>query len=92
MVNFVDRQRFELLGRSNRVCKIEGKRVMLDHVVELLEGCELVLEAAVLPVETRRQGSFAVRGGIIARGRVELPIIRKVCHRFVNQKAPSSIS
>ncbi len=50
-VKFTAPRQFELLGRSNQVCKIEGKRVSLQHLVEILENCKLVTEAAVLPVK-----------------------------------------
>ncbi len=50
-VIFVSHHQFELLGRSNRTCKIEGKRISLDHIVELLESCDLVKEAVSLPFE-----------------------------------------
>ncbi len=48
-VAFIDHERFELLGRSDQICKIEGKRASLPNLVAIVEGCELVGEAAVLP-------------------------------------------
>ena len=54
-VNFFDHHRFELLGRSNQICKIEGKRVSLNHLAEILEACELVVEATVMPVESNHK-------------------------------------
>lgn len=50
-VKFVGHRQFQLLGRANDVCKIEGKRVSLSHVVEALENSKLVDEASVLPFE-----------------------------------------
>lgn len=50
-VEFIDNHRFELLGRVDRICKIEGKRVSLDKVEEIIENCDLVTDVAVLPVE-----------------------------------------
>lgn len=50
-VKFVGTNRFELLGRSNQIYKIEGKRMALNHLVEILESCELVSEAVALPLE-----------------------------------------
>ncbi len=54
-VRFFDRHRFEFVGRSNQIYKIEGKRISLDYLVEILEGCELVTEAAVLPYEAKNK-------------------------------------
>ena len=48
-VRFLDHCRFELLGRSNQIYKIEGKRISINYLVEILEECQLVAEAAILP-------------------------------------------
>ena len=48
-VRFLDHCRFQLLGRSNKIYKIEGKRISINYFVEILEKCQLVAEAAVLP-------------------------------------------
>ena len=50
-VNFVGPNEFELFGRSNQICKIEGKRVSLQYLMEMLDACELVRESAILPFE-----------------------------------------
>lgn len=50
-VRFIDCHLFHLLGRSDRTCKIEGKRVSLDAFSEIIEHCDLISEATVLPHE-----------------------------------------
>lgn len=50
---FFAHDQFELLGRSNQICKIEGKRAPLPHIVEILKECELISDAAILPYEKK---------------------------------------
>ncbi|HAT33096.1 MAG TPA: AMP-binding protein [Janthinobacterium sp.] len=70
----VGADRFELLGRSDRIVKIEEKRVSLDALEALLTASALVAEARVLlcdPQPGRRQqlAAFAV---LSAAGRAAL--------------------
>lgn len=51
-VRFLDHCRFELLGRRGQICKIEGKRISITYLVEILEKCQLVAETAILPFVT----------------------------------------
>lgn len=46
---------FTLLGRVDRIAKIEGKRVSLQDIEHKLERHELVQDAYVLALETNRQ-------------------------------------
>lgn len=52
--------RFTLLGRVDRVAKIDGKRVSLSRVEEALRGTGLVSDAAALTLDSRRGALAAV--------------------------------
>lgn len=52
-VEVMDDGGFRLLGRADRVVKIEGKRVSLDEVEQALEGLPEVERAAVLVLDGR---------------------------------------
>lgn len=60
VVDLVDDQRFRLLGRLDRIAKIEGKRVALNAIEKHLQRCEYVHEAKVLVLEGRRTEVAAV--------------------------------
>lgn len=51
---------FHLLGRVDRIAKVEGKRVSLDEVEQLLASHPLVKEARVVVLEGRRSELAAV--------------------------------
>lgn len=55
-----DDGRFTLLGRVDRVAKIDGKRVSLSRVEEALRGTGLMSDAAALTLESRRGALAAV--------------------------------
>ena len=56
----VERDRFRLLGRADRVVKVEGRRVSLTRVEEALADLEEVKEAAVISLPHRRNSLGAV--------------------------------
>jgi len=43
--------RFELLGRTDRILKVEGKRVSLRRVEDVLKAHDLVADAVILPTQ-----------------------------------------
>jgi len=53
-VRFAEDGRFELLGRADRVVKVEGKRVSLREVEERLQASPLVGEAGAVLLQGRR--------------------------------------
>ncbi|MCS3902363.1 acyl-CoA synthetase (AMP-forming)/AMP-acid ligase II [Methylohalomonas lacus] len=55
-----DRQTFELLGRADRIVKIEGKRVSLEQVEQRLAASPLVEQARLLLLAQRGQQLGAV--------------------------------
>ena len=54
-VEFSDDGRFQLLGRADRIAKIEGKRVSLSELEQRLTEHEFVLEAYAILLEKKRQ-------------------------------------
>ena len=61
-------ERFLLLGRSDRIVKIEEKRISLDAIEAALMRCDLVIEARVLlcdalPGERQKLAAFIVASG-----------------------------
>jgi acyl-coenzyme A synthetase/AMP-(fatty) acid ligase len=57
---FVAEGRFVLKGRLDRVVKVEGKRISLPEMEEVLRHHPLVSEAAVVPLAGRKQTLGAV--------------------------------
>lgn len=53
-IEIVERDRFRLLGRADRVVKVEGRRVSLTRVEEALVALDDVAEAAVIALPHRR--------------------------------------
>lgn len=64
---------FRLLGRADRIAKIEGKRIGLDEVERALEALPLVERAAVLVLDGRLAAVLVLRaegrGALAAQGR-----------------------
>ncbi|WP_068977343.1 AMP-binding protein [Aeromonas sp. EERV15] len=54
--------RFHLLGRRDRIVKLEEKRISLDDVEQRIKALEGVLDAAILPLE---QGGRQVLGAAL---------------------------
>ncbi|EKD91938.1 MAG: acyl-CoA synthetase [uncultured bacterium] len=67
---------FELLGRADRIVKIEEKRVSLTEIENLLESDELVEQSYVLRLEENRQYIAAVIT-LTSKGRVLLESMGK---------------
>lgn len=50
-ITWIDTETFHLLGRTDRVVKVEGKRTSLTEIESKLCKCEFVAEAAVIVLE-----------------------------------------
>ena len=59
-VTFEANGHFTLLGRADRIAKIEGKRISLAGIEALLMGSDLVADACVLQLESARDELGAV--------------------------------
>lgn len=53
-IDFIRGKLFQLLGRADRVVKVEGKRVSLDEIERRLEESDLVQQARALLLENSR--------------------------------------
>ena len=60
MASFSDDGSFELLGRADRLVKIEEKRISLIQIENLLKAHKLVAHAYALKLETNRQYIAAI--------------------------------
>jgi 3-hydroxymyristoyl/3-hydroxydecanoyl-(acyl carrier protein) dehydratase len=69
---FLDDGRFRLMGRTDRVVKIEGKRVSLTRVEEALKALPGVAEAAALGLGAEGEEQLAAIVVLDADGGVEL--------------------
>ena len=73
----VDGQCFQLLGRSDRIVKIEEKRVSLSIIEEQLKSSALIADACAITTEGRRQGVAACIV-LSAEGRAKMAQVGKL--------------
>ncbi|UTW03888.1 acyl-CoA synthetase [Amphritea atlantica] len=75
-VEFVAGGRFQLLGRIDRIVKVEGKRVSLTEVEREVQRSEFIAVAKAVVI-TRKRTELALVAELTAAGRRELALIGK---------------
>ncbi|MCF6765863.1 AMP-binding protein [Thiotrichales bacterium 19S3-7] len=87
-VKLLNQQHFELLGRLDRVVKIESKRLSLEEMEQKLIQSKLVEGCYCLALETHRQLVAAVIV-LSKRGKIELKTYNK---RYINDQLRHHLS
>jgi acyl-coenzyme A synthetase/AMP-(fatty) acid ligase/3-hydroxymyristoyl/3-hydroxydecanoyl-(acyl carrier protein) dehydratase len=73
---------FELLGRADRIVKIEEKRVSLSAVEQALKCCDLVVDARVMPLS----GERVVLGAVVVPSEKGWALYRAEGKRALNAR------
>ncbi len=76
-VKFYTEDQFELIGRNQIISKIEGKRVSLSQVAEILEACDLIDEAVVVALQKKNREILCCAIVLSAKGRSKFSFFGK---------------
>jgi len=80
-ITLLENGSFHLLGRADRIAKVEGKRVCLLEIEQRLEALHLIQQAHIIPFDTTRRNELGAVVVLSNQGQEEL--IKKGKIQFV---------
>ena len=83
MVSFEDDNKFHLLGRADRIAKIEGKRISLVEIEQKLQKLDIFNKIVVLEIKTEIRAELGIIATLSNHGQHRLDVVGKT--KFINE-------